>query len=428
MLVLSENGQIAAPKRTERGQVERDEFLSALRTALVRLNDFPSLRRSPLLPRLLGAHGASPLQLQQRLLEAIEAVGQGGGPAQRAHEILYLRYVEQTGQSEVAAQLGVSVRQLRREQGNAIERLADVLAQRFPFAPASENQPGPAAQGAEPGRFVGASPLSDEFAWLRTQFTDETSTLAPSLAEALDHVSGLAQRRQVRLIQQLPAGLPTLAMPALVLRQLVTTLLTVALSRADLGALCVSARPADTGVVLALHGAHLPPVQPSADGEPHKSLAVMAQLLAEFGGEIRTERDDGATIEVTLPAVQSVRVLVVDDNPDTQQLFARYAQHSRFRVVATGDSEQAVALAQTVQPAALVVDIMMPRLDGWDLLARLRHHPRTAPIPVILCSVLPQAELAQLGGAADFLQKPVSQHAFLEALARVTVSSATAPG
>ena len=323
MLVLSENGQIAAPKRTERGQVERDEFLSALRTALVRLNDFPSLRRSPLLPRLLGAHGASPLQLQQRLLEAIEAVGQGGGPAQRAHEILYLRYVEQTGQSEVAAQLGVSVRQLRREQGNAIERLADVLAQRFPFAPASENQPGPAAQGAEPGRFVGASPLSDEFAWLRTQFTDETSTLAPSLAEALDHVSGLAQRRQVRLIQQLPAGLPTLAMPALVLRQLVTTLLTVALSRADLGALCVSARPADTGVVLALHGAHLPPVQPSADGEPHKSLAVMAQLLAEFGGEIRTERDDGATIEVTLPAVQSVRVLVVDDNPDTQQLFAR---------------------------------------------------------------------------------------------------------
>lgn len=398
----------------------------ALRTALMQLNDFHNLRRSALLPRLLGPNDASPLQLQQVLFDAIDAVRQAGSaPAQRAHEILYLRYVEQAGQGEVAAQLGVSVRQLRREQGNAIERLADVLIKRFQLVFRPETPPSVHAVADTP---VAPPTSTDELSWLRTQFSNETSVLPPQLGEAVQNVAGLAQRHQITLGHTLADGLPTLAMPALVVRQLLTTLLTVAVTHTQPGVLRITAKPTGSGVALSLQAARTDNEQSSPTAEFQQSFQLLAPLLAEFGGQIQTQVDVNLCVLVTLPSVHSVPVLVVDDNPDTQQLFARYAQNARFRVIASGDGEQALALAQTAAPAALVLDVMMPGLDGWDLLARLRHHPRTAAIPVIVCSILPQAELARFVGAATFLQKPVSQQAFLGALAHATTAAVIAPG
>jgi CheY-like chemotaxis protein len=122
--------------------------------------------------------------------------------------------------------------------------------------------------------------------------------------------------------------------------------------------------------------------------------------------------------------VGSISVLVIDDNPDARRLFQRYAENSRFRVIATADCDQAIALAQGAGARAIVLDIMMPAVDGWDVLARLRHHPATQHIPIIVCTILPQRELAGLLGATAFLQKPVSQQAFLEALDRLTAGRA----
>jgi CheY-like chemotaxis protein len=61
---------------------------------------------------------------------------------------------------------------------------------------------------------------------------------------------------------------------------------------------------------------------------------------------------------------------------------------------------------------------MMPRVDGWELLARLRQHPITAEIPVIICSVLADEELAHSLGATAVVRKPVTKQAFLTALDR----------
>ncbi len=61
---------------------------------------------------------------------------------------------------------------------------------------------------------------------------------------------------------------------------------------------------------------------------------------------------------------------------------------------------------------------MMPGVDGWEILARLRQHPLTGNLPVIVCTILPERELALALGAAGFLPKPVTRQALLGALRR----------
>jgi CheY-like chemotaxis protein len=64
--------------------------------------------------------------------------------------------------------------------------------------------------------------------------------------------------------------------------------------------------------------------------------------------------------------------------------------------------------------------VMMPQVDGWKLLGRLREHPLTREIPVVVCTILAQEELAWTLGASGFVKKPVRQRAFLAALDRVS--------
>ena len=77
---------------------------------------------------------------------------------------------------------------------------------------------------------------------------------------------------------------------------------------------------------------------------------------------------------------------------------------------------------------AILLDIMMPQRDGWTLLGQLREHPDTHAIPVIVCSILPQEQLALVLGAAAFLRKPVSRADLLRALAQLLESQNPAAG
>jgi len=63
-----------------------------------------------------------------------------------------------------------------------------------------------------------------------------------------------------------------------------------------------------------------------------------------------------------------------------------------------------------------VLDVMMPHMDGWEMLGQLRHHPLTMNAPIIVCSILTQAELALSLGASDYIRKPVTAQTFVQAL------------
>jgi CheY-like chemotaxis protein len=109
-------------------------------------------------------------------------------------------------------------------------------------------------------------------------------------------------------------------------------------------------------------------------------------------------------------------------------LFHRYLTGSRYQFVGAQNARQALALAEATLPDVIVLDVMMTEEDGWMLLGQFREDPRFRGIPVIICTVVPQEQLALLLGAAQFLRKPVSQTALLTALDRQLVQSLQWPG
>jgi CheY-like chemotaxis protein len=124
------------------------------------------------------------------------------------------------------------------------------------------------------------------------------------------------------------------------------------------------------------------------------------------------------------PSAQLQTVLVVDDSDDMRALFRRYLSGGPYRVVESGRCDEVVDLVQRERADCVILDVMMPSRDGWDVLQSLRGHPETRAVPVIVCTVLRQRALALSLGATDFLTKPVTRDALLSSLRRV----APAPG
>jgi DNA-binding response OmpR family regulator len=110
--------------------------------------------------------------------------------------------------------------------------------------------------------------------------------------------------------------------------------------------------------------------------------------------------DDGAPL-----------VLVADDDEDILGLVSFRLERSGYEVAAAKDGEEALRLARKLSPALVVLDVMMPRLDGYEVARRLREDEATRGIPVILLTALAQeADVARgfESGADDYLRKPFS--------------------
>jgi CheY-like chemotaxis protein/transcriptional regulator with XRE-family HTH domain len=389
--------------------MELTEFTQALRTALSQLDDFERLRQNPLLALLARTGGpATPLALQQRLIQEIEALNSAPQTPAQVWDVLYFRYVNQLSQEQVAYQLGVSIRQLRRIQNRAVEHLAERLWSHFGFDGQSVTPINPA--------------VAEEANWLREEFAGEVSHVPSELTKAVQDSQPLAQRYAVRIEHSAELEHCLAPIPPQVLHQALLTILTTAIRHAQSHTLTVD---------LATHGAEVQ-FQLALVGAPDSALSLahcwpllttVDQLLAPFAGKLSLTEAAPPSISLTLPTIASVPVLMVEDNPDTRRLFQRYLTHSRYRLITTDDGREAIALAQQHGVRALVLDVMMYQVSGWDLLSEWCHHPATKAVPVAVCSILPQEELAHLLGAKAFLQKPVNQQMLLAALDGLTQPS-----
>lgn len=100
-------------------------------------------------------------------------------------------------------------------------------------------------------------------------------------------------------------------------------------------------------------------------------------------------------------------VLVVDDDAPTRDLLSRFLVREGFAVRTAADGEAGLRLARELRPRTILLDVMMPRVDGWAVLSALKADPELAQIPVIMVSVVQEQGLAFSLGAADYLTKPV---------------------
>jgi CheY-like chemotaxis protein len=149
---------------------------------------------------------------------------------------------------------------------------------------------------------------------------------------------------------------------------------------------------------------------------------VVAQLADRLGWLVRQEDQPWGTRVVALHVTtRGPTVLVIDDNEGLVKLVQRYLTDRDCRVIAATNGQEGLRLAQELLPDAIVLDVMMPEMDGWELLQRLRNRPQTATIPVIICSVISDPDLAYSLGAALFLSKPISRRDVMDALRHLGV-------
>jgi CheY-like chemotaxis protein len=126
-----------------------------------------------------------------------------------------------------------------------------------------------------------------------------------------------------------------------------------------------------------------------------------------------------AFVWIEAPSLGRATVLVVDDNEDMARLYRVATARTRYRIVHTAQGHGLSELVQTTAPDVIVLDVMLPDIDGWRVLMHLRQDPATRDIPVIVCSVVREEELALSLGAASYLAKPVRPREFIRALDRV---------
>ncbi|XXF78825.1 response regulator [Myxococcaceae bacterium GXIMD 01537] len=120
-------------------------------------------------------------------------------------------------------------------------------------------------------------------------------------------------------------------------------------------------------------------------------------------------------------------VLVVDDDPLIQQLMVGQLEPAGFKVAVAGDGLTALNKARDLKPQAIILDILLPKLDGWQVLSQLKSDPALASIPVILVSVEEQRARGFSLGACEYLVKPVEPEQLVEVVRRslgTSVSSA----
>jgi len=150
---------------------------------------------------------------------------------------------------------------------------------------------------------------------------------------------------------------------------------------------------------------------------PRHVVDPTAEPPAKTEGSVAT-----ATNEFRVPAGLKARgrVLAIDDNREALELIQRGLVREGYEVITAGGGEAGLAVARTEKPDVITLDVMMPHLNGWDVLAALKADPVTAEIPVVLLSVVQNREIGLARGAVECLTKPIDWNRLDALMSRLT--------
>jgi PAS domain S-box-containing protein len=111
-------------------------------------------------------------------------------------------------------------------------------------------------------------------------------------------------------------------------------------------------------------------------------------------------------------------VLIIDDDANARDLIRRTVEREGFAVAVADSGDAGLQLARELRPALITLDVMMPGVDGWAVLKRIKTDPELSEIPVVMISILDNRNLGYALGAADYLLKPVDRERLSKLLAR----------
>lgn len=405
-----------------------DVFEQNLREMLAHLYD-PIYRPPESLRQALGLEREPGLQgIRDAILGAVEELKPAdrvppSARSWRIYGMLRYRYVENLPQEQSAERLGITARHLRRDIVEAVHALALYLWEKQGQAPPSverteEEKAIPAAE--ETVEETEAPAVDMEWqAQLRKEIEalEETASAAgANLVEAMDAVrrlgSYLTERRGIPLhLKPVSPDLLAAIHPS-ALRQILITVVDRLAQHMKNGEIQLSAGLQEGKIFITVEGG---PVH----GLVADELIPLREFITTRDGSIDAEiLGDQMIFQLRLLAVDRC-VLVVDDNADIVHLYRRYVAGTRFYIQHVNQGRLLFDAIEQVHPHVIVLDVMLPDIDGWDLLTRLHENPATRGLPVLVCSVMHEEELALALGACCYLTKPIRRADFLATLNQI---------
>jgi hypothetical protein len=109
-------------------------------------------------------------------------------------------------------------------------------------------------------------------------------------------------------------------------------------------------------------------------------------------------------------------VLLIDDDLTVHDLVRRFLHKEGFRTVCAPSGQEGLELARTLQPSVIVLDVMMPTMDGWSVLTRVKGDPALASIPVVMLTMVDNKEMGFSLGVDDYMLKPIERGSFVSTL------------
>lgn len=401
------------------------EFEQEIQEALAHLYD-PEYQPSEKFCELIGCDPrGKAFAAQSAIIQAVESLEPPpdvpvAARTRRVYDLLYSRYVLKLTQEETAERLQVSRRTAQRAQSEAVHVLARTLWERSGACEQLQSSSMEAGGVLPLGQRSSDIPVPD---W-RTQAEREVTALQKSapaamcdVGEVIDGVmeleSALTSQRDVHV--EVGFVQPNLVADVhpIVLRQVLVTVIEQLARRTSSGQIPVFARLEDGNVKIAVATAVTTESELTGDD-------LVGYILPAENVLVSTHVDSGRVfVWITIPAGDTITVLVVDDNLDIVHFYRRAMEGTKYRIAHATHGQGLFDTIEASPPDIIVLDVMLPDVDGWKLLTHLHENPSTRSIPVIVCSVVRAEELALSLGAALYLPKPVRPHQFKQALDQV---------
>src|SRR5262249_18526491 len=266
----------------------------------------------------------------------------------------------------------------------------------------------------------------------------ESVDLVPLIDEVIGTARQLAEQNENRLVVECQESLGPLTADPMRLRQILLNLLSNACKFTKEGEVALRARKvpdgrswiefavSDTGIGMTAEQqqklfeefSQVDAVTARRFGGTGLGLAITRKLARLMGGDVTvaSEPGKGSIFTVRLPGgTEGGRrpdgdcVLVIDDDATARELLADQLKAEGFSVVTASGGLEGLKLAKEVHPSVITLDVIMPDLDGWSVLAALRQDSELSEIPVIMVTIVDQQHRAVALGAAGYLTKPIDR-------------------
>jgi len=282
----------------------------------------------------------------------------------------------------------------------------------------------------------------------KLELSPETVNVAPLLEDIIGTARQLAEHNKNRLVVESPNNLGSLTVDPMRLRQILLNLLSNACKFTKQGEVRLRVKRVVDGrdwieIAVADTGIGMTPEQQAklfeeftqADSSTARQyggtglgLAITRKLARMMGGDVTvtSEPGKGSVFTVRLPGGSKAqarsstgsdgrrsptadRVLVIDDDATARELIADHLKAEGFSVETAAGGVEGLKLAKELRPTAITLDVMMPDLDGWSVLAALRQDVELADIPVIMITIVDEHRRGIALGAAGYLTKPIDR-------------------